>query len=265
MGGLKPAIKSMVRAFRAQTLDMAIEQARYQEEHLHSLRLPSDRPYRSNFSTSKPLLRTHPPNLRIPQGYQAKPSPNNLVAPKFPGNNNHRPTRFIPAAERAEKIAKGLCFLCDQPFERGHKCSSLTKQLFLVGVLGDEEETGEEGIFTGEVNFVEEEVEPQISINAMSGHPGFNTMRVNGHKGKKTLHILIDSGSTHNFLHEHLARKMGCLLEPITAQTVAIADGNTLQCKFICRQFTWTLHGVKFVSDILLLPLGGCDLDMGFK
>ena len=161
-------------------------------------------------------------------------------------------------------MAKGLCFLCDQPFERGHKCSSPIKQLFLVEVLGEGEEAGEAGIFKGKVAFDEEELVPQISINTMSGHLGFNTMRVNGHKGKRTLHILIDSGSTYNFLNDHLARKLGCKLEPIATQPVAIAGGNTL-CQFICRKFTWTLHGIEFMSDILLLPLGGCDFVLGVQ
>jgi len=97
-------------------------------------------------------------------------------------------------------------------------------------------------------------VVPQISIDAMSGHSGFNTMKVNGHKGKKTLHIFIDSGSTHNFVDETVAKRLGCRLEPMAVKSVAIADGNTLQCKFICRNFTWTLHGVEFMTDILLLP-----------
>jgi len=88
----------------------------------------------------------------------------------------------------------------------------------------------------------------------MSGHSGFNTMKVNGHKGKKTLHIFIDSGSTHNFVDETVAKRLGCRLEPMAVKSVAIADGNTLQCKFICRNFTWTLHGVEFMTDILLLP-----------
>jgi len=140
------------------------------------------------------------------------------------------------------------------------------KQLYLVEVLGDEEEeAGGDVVFNEEVEFEGEEVTPQISINAMHGHSGFNTMRVNGHKGKKTLHILIDSGSTHNFLDEQLARKLGCKLEPITRQLVAIADGNTLQCQYICRQFSWTLLGTESVSDILLLSLRGCDLVLGVQ
>lgn len=29
--------------------------------------------------------------------------------------------RHIPAEVRAEKIAKGLCYYCDQPYDRSHK------------------------------------------------------------------------------------------------------------------------------------------------
>ena len=118
IGGLKPTNKSMVRAFKPLTLDQAIEQARCQEERLQSLRLPPDRTFRTTFVNSKPLLPTPPSNLRFPQISPSK-SPQNIPATsKFPGPNAVKPTRFIPATERAEKMAKGLCFLCDQPYER---------------------------------------------------------------------------------------------------------------------------------------------------
>jgi len=58
---------------------------------------------------------------------------------------------------------------------------------------------------------------------------------------------------------------MRCRLEPIAKLIVAIADGNTMQCQFICKGFRWTLHGTEFVSNILLLPLGGYDLVCGVQ
>ena len=67
IGGLKPAIKSLVRAFKPQTLDAAIEQARFQEEHIQALKLPLDRSFRHNFSNSKPLLPTPPSHFRNSQ------------------------------------------------------------------------------------------------------------------------------------------------------------------------------------------------------
>jgi len=81
-------------------------------------------------------------------------------------------------------------------------------------------------------------------------------MRINRHLGKKTIHILIDSGSTHNFLDVNLAKKLGCKMEPIVVQAVTIADGNQLQCQYICRNFTWQMHGIEFLFDMLLIPLG---------
>ena len=51
---------------------------------------------------------------------------------------------------------------------------------------------------------------PHISLNALSGVPTHNTMRVKGHVLKLLLHILMDSRSTHNFLDIYTAKKLGC-------------------------------------------------------
>lgn len=48
--------------------------------------------------------------------------------------------------------------------------------------------------------------EPVLSLNALSGNQTFQTMRVKGLVGSKLFHILVDSGSTHNFLDLDLAR-----------------------------------------------------------
>ena len=137
-------------------------------------------------------------------------------------------------------MTKGLCYYCDEPFDKGHKCGSKTTQLFLVKVPGEEgEESDEIHEFAGEIDFASEELEPQVSMNAMNGATGFHTMRINGHMGKKTLHILIDSGSTHNFLDVNLAKRLGCKIDPIAMQAITIADGNQLHCQYVCKRFTW--------------------------
>ena len=98
-------------------------------------------------------------------------------------------------------MAKGLCFFCDQPYERGHRCNIKKTQLFLIEIPGeDDEESAELLPETGDDLSEETEVQPQISMLALSGAQGFQTMRITGLYGKTPLHILIDSGSTHNFL-----------------------------------------------------------------
>ena len=71
----------------------------------------------------------------------------------------------------------------------------------------------------------ETNLEPLISVNALTGVAKFRTMRVTGQVRKKPLHILIDSGSTHNFLDVNVAKKLGCKIEDMDLVSVIVADG----------------------------------------
>ena len=132
----------------------------------------------------------------------------------------------MTASERAEKLAKGLCFFCDQPYARGHKFNIKKTQLFLIEIpgVGEVEEGGEDR--EEERKAMEEEETACISINALSGLQGYQTMRVIGVHSRTPLHILLDSGSTHNFLDLYVARKLGCTIEQTPLQSVTIADGT---------------------------------------
>jgi len=139
-----------------------------------------------------------------------------------PLSKSFKPTRVISAAERANKIAKGLCYFCDQPYGQGHWCTTTRPQLFLVEVpmgyeakaVDDTEPTLTE-LEGKALEFELVETEPCISLQAISGVQGFQTMRVTGYVGKKSIPILVDSGSIHNFVDLRLAQKLGCKLEPI--------------------------------------------------
>lgn len=61
-----------------------------------------------------------------------------------------------------------------------------------------------------------ENVCAQISLEVIEGVSTFQTMRVTGHAGKKELHILLDTGSTHNFIDVNKALKLQCKVESIT-------------------------------------------------
>lgn len=47
----------------------------------------------------------------------------------------------MTTTELAEKRAKGICFQCDEKFLPGHRCSSKTLQVL---ILGDEDEDKDE-------------------------------------------------------------------------------------------------------------------------
>lgn len=107
--------------------------------------------------------------------------------------------------------------------------------------------------------------EPVISVSALAGNQNFHTMRVVGVVKNKPLHIFIDSRSTHNFLDLSLAQKIGCTLENIPTQSITVADGNQIVCNHRCVEFAWTMNKKSFVAEVMLIPLGGCDMVLGVQ
>lgn len=85
----------------------------------------------------------------------------------------------------------------------------------------------------------EGEIELEISVHALDGNSGYRTMRVTEFVGRKPFHILIDSGSTHNFLDEELGRKLGCPLVAIYPKRVIATNEGQLICQFISKDFNW--------------------------
>jgi len=76
-----------------------------------------------------------------------------------------------------------------------------------VKVLGYKETDPYNSIeFSRAVDFDSNKINPEISMDAMNGVTSYHTIRINGHVGKKTIHILLDSGSTHNFWDVNLAK-----------------------------------------------------------
>lgn len=102
--------------------------------------------------------------------------------------------------------------------------------------------------------------DPCISRNALASNHTFQTMRVRGLVQGKLIHILIDSGSTHNFLDQNFAKRVGCPLEKIPSQAFTVADGNHIPCNSICKKFVWAMSNREFSTVVMLISLGSCDM-----
>uniref|UniRef100_A0A803MBH9 Ty3 transposon capsid-like protein domain-containing protein n=1 Tax=Chenopodium quinoa TaxID=63459 RepID=A0A803MBH9_CHEQI len=204
VGGLKPAVKPFVRAFKPSTIASAIDFARLQEENLTT----SAQVFKQNKYSSATAINT-------------------------------RPFKHIPVDVGQEKIAKGLCYYCDQPYNREHKCAFKEPQLFTVEIPGCGFSLEEEC----EVLESDGEFDPQISVHALAGSNSFQTMRVKGVVNGKDLHILIDSGSTHNFVDMSIAAKLGCHLEQIPFQSVSVA--------VVTEPYSVSREGVQVCSTLV--------------
>lgn len=129
-------------------------------------------------------------------------------------------------------------------------------------IIGEFDE--EQGDIWG-FNDQENSVAACISIQALSGCKSYQAMRIVGFAQRKPLHILMDTGSTHNFLDLDYAKSLGCIMEPIQPQSIKVADGNNIPCKFKCENFVWSINGHEFRNKVLLINIGSYDMVLGIE
>ncbi|KAH0656545.1 hypothetical protein KY285_031427 [Solanum tuberosum] len=180
---------------------------------------------------------------------------------------NRKTTRRLTPTEMSEKRQKGLCFFCDEKFVSGHRCSS-NKQLYLLEVAEDGEEDQMLEVQEDHDNYEEDEGHEQnceISVHALNGIHGFNTLRIMGYTKDGPLNILVAPGSSHNFIDDKLIKKLKGDTQLIKPQSVNVAAGGNRQTNEVCQNFIWMMQGITFQDDFLLLSLGSCDMILGVQ
>jgi hypothetical protein len=121
-----------------------------------------------------------------------------------------------------ERRKKGLCYNCEEKWSHTHKCKAPKLYILLGTEIFAEDRT--EKIFYDTSDKVEplsepiilKMLEPEISLNAISGSLNAKTMQVVGIIKDQRVVILIDSGSTHNFIDSSVVNKgsLGLILPP---------------------------------------------------
>ena len=104
---------------------------------------------------------------------------------------------------------------------------------------------------------------PYLSLHVLDGTFNYQTMIMKGVMGKNC--VLVDIGSTHNFIDVGVAIKLGCIRKKVPELKVLAANGEELRCNEICKGFRWSMHGHSFVVYMLSLPLGNYDLVLGIQ
>ncbi|XP_052291764.1 uncharacterized protein LOC127900631 [Citrus sinensis] len=245
LSGLREDIKIGVQMLKHASLLQTFELARFQDEYA----VVSNRkiPPRPSMSRPSPPLLNSSPTITKTEG-SSQPS---LLGPPPPG---FPPFRRLSVAEQTERRAKGLCFNCDEQFKLGHRCKA-PQLLLLDADIDDKDEQAE--AFEEFLETVE------VSLKALTRATPQNTMRLKGTLKKHGVTILIDSGSTHNFLNPSLAKQCGCPVTTTTQFQVTVADGGVISSSRKCSHVPVTIQGFQFHLDFFLLPVSGCDIVLG--
>ena len=81
----------------------------------------------------------------------------------------------------------------------------------------------------------------EISFHALKGCPTGKIIKVKGMAGKRSLMVLIDSGSTHSFLDEATAKALKCKVTATFPLSVTVANGSKMYSKYKCIDFKWMM------------------------
>ncbi|KAI9177153.1 hypothetical protein LWI28_011710 [Acer negundo] len=154
-----------------------------------------------------------------------------------------------------EHREKGLCYNCDEKFRPRHKCKSLT--LFLI----DSNDYCDEDMDCSPDS--DAIPHPKLSLHAIAGAMNPQTMCVTGYYHDKLLYILLDFGSTHNFLDPLIASKLNLPISCKTVFEVMVANGDRLYSEGQCQNIFIDIQGVPVTSDFYLLSLEGYDAVLG--
>ena len=79
-----------------------------------------------------------------------------------------------------------------------------------------------------------------ISCNALAGIATPQTLNIEVNINNKKLIVLINSGSTHNFIHCKIAKELNCFLYLAPECQVMVANGGTINCSGKC-------HNIKII------------------
>jgi len=110
-----------------------------------------------------------------------------------------------------------------------------------------------------------EEINLTISCNALVGITSPETMKIEGNIKKKKVIMLIDSGSTHNFIHCKIAKELNCFLYLALECQVMVTSGGTINFSGKCHNIKLSM--VEYVSNspTLSIQMGGANVVLGVQ
>jgi hypothetical protein len=109
------------------------------------------------------------------------------------------------------------------------------------------------------------EVEQVISLNVVTGFSAPQTLKLIGYINHRKVIILVDSGSTHNFMHRRIAQETNCYIYAVNNFQIMIANGGSMKCGGHCENVRLQIGQYHMKSHMFAIDMGGCDIVLGAK
>jgi hypothetical protein len=107
------------------------------------------------------------------------------------------------------------------------------------------------------------EVELVISLIALTSFFAPQTLKLISYIKHRKVIILVDSGSTHNFIHYHIAQETHYYIYVVNNFQIMIANGGSMKCGGHCENVHLQIGDYHLKSYMFVIDMGGCDIVLG--
>jgi hypothetical protein len=102
-------------------------------------------------------------------------------------------------------------------------------------------------------------------LDALTGFSSPQTPKLFGYIKKRKVGILVDSGSTQNFIHRRIAQETNCYICVVNNFQIMIANGGSMKCGGICENVCLQIGHCHLKSHMFSIEMGGCDIVLGVE
>ncbi|KAJ3687784.1 hypothetical protein LUZ61_016948 [Rhynchospora tenuis] len=247
ISGLKEELKATMELFEIKHLNQAFN---------HALKVEAN----YEIQNKKPKMLVKPtnlltyPNKKPYNGERKEGTSGNQVVRSWQPNSNFR------SAEFQRRRALGLCDKCDEKYFPGHVCARKA----LNAITGEVEPINleEDGYQVEEVS--DEEIE-QATLTMFNSKEKKTTtmMKFKGEIGNLPVCALLDSGSTHSFVHPSVIQEVQPKLIQTVPMIVTVANGAKMVTDLQCEALQFCIQGHPFERDMRVLDVQGYDMILG--
>jgi hypothetical protein len=197
--------------------------------------------------------------------FPPRPKPTNFSPPTTPLK-----IQKLTKAKMVECQLKGLCYNCDEKYFPGHKYKE--QNIFMAM----SEDVSEEEAIVSPVDeipppsnltpsFDPPEVEPMISLNSLTGFSTPQTLKLISYIKNRKVIMLMDNGSTHNFIHRCISQEFNWYIRVINNFQIMISKGGSMKCGGHCENMQLQIGQYHLKSHIFAIDMSGCDIFIGAK
>ncbi|RWW32020.1 hypothetical protein GW17_00003327 [Ensete ventricosum] len=178
-----------------------------------------------------------------------------MLRPTAPSTAIQAPApKKLTRDELRERSTKELCWHCNEPWSCEHHCKK--GWLLVIEPVEDEDnETSEKAFELKEEAMEEESPLANYAMHALADYSNPQMMKVGGLLKQQPITVLIDTGSTNNFLNSKVVARLTLQIKGCNKFDIKVADDRIFNCDQRCPRVKLLLQDQEVVADFFLLPI----------